>query len=541
VSAIESLDLATAWKRMKADRPHRTFVSHPHLFGVIDTDVEGWFGTIRDRGDKLFAPAESALLEIPKPNWLVRPAHIVTHDDELLYTAIVGAFHGPIHDRIKWSQGTKDIAYRLASPSKTPHWVKSGFNIWEEWRVKSLAAITSDVFYVLETDVTGFYENIDHKRLHSDLKSLAVPDELLNGLMTYLGRWAGPRGKGIPQGYSASDVLAKLYMDPVDRGLRSVGFSHLRYVDDFRVFCRSMREAKQALLKLNELVRIRGLNLQSGKTKILSADQARHVIDGVAPTIKAITAEIARELKELGGGGLIYGTLQDLERYLARNPDGHPPEILERAFTENFLLTGDGFNKTMFHYLLARLGRVQSTVAVDYCRRQLAARPEETRYILRYLGSLPADPMTHDAILALMESPDAIYEYQLFELVRWFYSVSTYPDRLLRLCRTWAGDMNKPACLRGFARAVLGEAAFPDDLDLLESECSKATTVVDKADLIISLFRMEVSRRNTVLGRFKGDGFLVQRAIEYAKKLSSQAGEGSHYFPYSSDMNEEGE
>jgi hypothetical protein len=44
-----------------------------------------------------------------------------------------------------------------------------------------------------------------------------------------------------------------------------------------------------------------------------------------------------------------------------------------------------------------------------------------------------------------------------------------------------------------------------------------------------------------VLGRFKGDGFLVQKAIEYAKKLASQAGAGKSYFPYSSDMNEEGE
>lgn len=383
--------------------------------------------------------------------------------------------------------------------------------------------MTNEVFFVLTTDITGFYENIEHNRLSSDLKSLGFPQNLHSGLMTYLARWAGPRGKGIPQGYSASDILAKLYLDSVDRGLKNAGFTHLRYVDDIRVFCRTMLEAKQALLKLNELLRNRGLNLQSGKTRILKAEEAKHEIDGVAPQIRSITAQISKELKQLGFLGLIYGTLRDLERYLARNPDAPPPEILERAFADNFLSRNDSFDKTLFHYLLTRLGRVKSKIAVNYCLGMIPIRPDETKYILRYLGNLPADHATQETILDYMESQDAVYDYQLFELVRWFFGATPYPERLLKLCRQWALDRNRPACLRAYCRAILGDAANTDDIDLLEAQCSQTADTVEKVEFLVGLTKMEASRRNAVMGRYKGDGLLVRSAIEYVKKLSSAA------------------
>ena len=161
--------------------------------------------------------------------------------------------------------------------------------------------------------------------------------------MCLLNRWAVPCGKGIPQGYSSSDILAKIYLDPVDRGMVNAGFKHLRYVDDIRVFCRTSLEAKQALLKLNDLVRRRGLNLQSAKTRIIKASDARIEIDGVSPLIQTISQQIAKELREAGGMAASYGSLKDIERFLERTPDAPPPEILERAFSENFIASGDGF------------------------------------------------------------------------------------------------------------------------------------------------------------------------------------------------------
>jgi hypothetical protein len=276
-------------------------------------------------------------------------------------------------------------------------------------------------------------------------------------------------------------------------------------------------EAKKALLKLNDLVRMRGLNLQSGKTRIIKATEARLEIDGVAPQIRSITAQIAKELRELGGSTRNSGTLQDIERFLERNPESPPPEILERAFTDNFLAQSEGFDKTLFHYLLTRLGRVKSNHAVDYCIKQIPLRPDETKSILKYLAELHSDENTHNALLEFMESDDAVYDYQLFEIMRWFYGAEEYPERLLRLSRLWAFDKNRYSCLRTYCLAILGDRAGSDDFDFIEGKYSQAQSIVEKTEIIVSLAKMETGRRNAIMGRYKDDGFLIQKAIEYVK------------------------
>ena len=69
-------------------------------------------------------------------------------------------------------------------------------------------------------------------------------------LSTCLNRWSSGNGRGIPQGISASDILGKVYLNSIDLALRELGFVHLRYVDDIRIFCQNEVEAKIALLKL---------------------------------------------------------------------------------------------------------------------------------------------------------------------------------------------------------------------------------------------------------------------------------------------------
>src|SRR5205814_4488384 len=155
--------------------------------------------------------------------------------DEVVFNALIGHFLPHIWQAIRWSQGDPDIAYQLKPPVSNPAWISSGFRVWREWRQRSLDKLKKGIQFVVFADIAGFYENIDLPRLRSDLAALGVDQTLLDEvLMPSLNRWSHPRGKGIPQGYSASDILAKIYIAPVDRGLRNAGFTHLRYVDDMR-------------------------------------------------------------------------------------------------------------------------------------------------------------------------------------------------------------------------------------------------------------------------------------------------------------------
>jgi hypothetical protein len=178
-------------------------------------------------------------------------------------------------------------------------------------------------------------------------------------------------------------------LDSIGHNLRNAGFTHLRYVDDIRIFCRDLQEAKQALLQLSDLLRLRGLNVQSAKTRIYRSDEALRLIDGVSPVIERINQELQEEIQEYAGGE--YGTVEELEQLTAANP-GHPPlEVLERAVRAHFIDVQDtDFDTTLFHYLLTRPGATGSRIAVDYCILILSKRPEETEHVLRYLGKMEA-------------------------------------------------------------------------------------------------------------------------------------------------------
>src|SRR5205814_7461025 len=133
-----------------------------------------------------------------------------------------------------------------------------------------------------------------------------------------------------------------------------------------------------------------------------------------------------------------YATLEDIERIIELDPDVPPPEVLEQAFHDHFLSApGQGFDKTLFHYLLTRLGKTKSTIAVHYCLDLLAKQPDETDAILRYFQDieLPIEPCK--VILRYAASADAIYDYQLYQIVRWFFDRASFPEELVSLCREW--------------------------------------------------------------------------------------------------------
>jgi hypothetical protein len=287
---------------------------------------------------------------------------------------------------------------------------------------------------------------------------------MLNLLMSLLNRWAQPRAKGIPQGFSASDILAKIYLNPIDRALRNGGFTHLRYVDDIRIFCKSRLEAKRGLLLLNDLMRKRGLNLQSAKTIILRADEASYEIDGVNRLFQVISSELITEMRESFSSIPSSVTVLDIERFFQERPSGPKPEILERAFQDNFGSTVERFNKTLLHYLLTRLAKAKSKIAVNYAIELLQQRPEETEAVLRYLLEVGVIDEDEDRILDYISSPEAIYDYQTFQIITWFLTKNSLSPRLLQLCRIWSADKNRDLWLRTAARSVLGREGDQSDL-----------------------------------------------------------------------------
>src|SRR6185437_1262737 len=170
-SIINKLNLPLAWERMKFDRPHRSFYTHPRLFDWIQVDLEAWFAAVRQRLQDGYTPQMSMTCYVPKPGWLVRPGTVLDEQDELIFNALIGSLYKNAYELLGPMQGDPDMAYQVQKDSEHNEWLLSGFSVWTQWRTKSMQKLKKAQFVVL-ADIAGFYENIDLQRLNSDLKQL---------------------------------------------------------------------------------------------------------------------------------------------------------------------------------------------------------------------------------------------------------------------------------------------------------------------------------------------------------------------------------
>lgn len=136
-----------------------------------------------------------------------------------------------------------------------------------------------DYDWVIEFDIKGMFDNIDHALLMRAVrKHCQIPWVLL-----YIERWLKApmemadgqrveRTRGTPQGGVVSPLLANVFMHYafdrwVTQHLRSVRFC--RYADDGVIHCKSRAQAEFALRRITERFGQCGLELHAEKTRIV--------------------------------------------------------------------------------------------------------------------------------------------------------------------------------------------------------------------------------------------------------------------------------
>lgn len=133
--------------------------------------------------------------------------------------------------------------------------------------------------WVIDLDIKGYFDNIDHELLMQAVKHHFKEKWVL----MYVERWLKApiiekdgkkeaRHQGTPQGGVISPLLANLFLHyAVDKWL-SVNHSHIkyeRYADDIVVHCRSRVEAEELLVKLKARLLSLKLSVNEAKTKIV--------------------------------------------------------------------------------------------------------------------------------------------------------------------------------------------------------------------------------------------------------------------------------
>lgn len=129
--------------------------------------------------------------------------------------------------------------------------------------------------YVLDADISGFFDNLAHQAIMRELSDVVADGNILRLVEKFLRAGVMEGGKirptrvGTPQGGVASPLLANIALNVLDWQLHDRGFRFVRYADDFVVLCRSEAEAKEALTLVERLLADRlGLSLSPEKTKV---------------------------------------------------------------------------------------------------------------------------------------------------------------------------------------------------------------------------------------------------------------------------------
>jgi len=441
---------------------------------------------------------------------------LLTFTDQVVYTACVGRIAGAIDAALKWTKPQCDYAYQIRDPS-IRDWLRLAYACWNDYRKASLSRLDAGALIMVSTDITGFYEHISHELLASDLRALDAPEEIVALLSKALGRWATINGRGLPQSHVASHLLAKLYLNVVDRGLREAGFSHVRYVDDMRLFCADRAEMKRAILQLSTALRRRGLSLQSSKTDLFLARAARDHVEGVIPTLMPLAKHYLEEIADKLGVNPAYLTVTEAEEALTKEGIEPPTELLQHAYRVHFTNAAK-FEKTLFHYLLSRLGAAKDPFAADHVLTLLEPHPDETDWILEYYSKVRPVSSAETILVQYLTSSEAIYPYQHYLVIRWRAQFLEPPgDEFLAYIRRVHSAPQSPAYLKSAARHLLGHAGSPADLENLAGSYGAAASESEKAECIIALYRLEKTRRNALFGQAKNDGLLVSAAVDLVK------------------------
>lgn len=516
--SLAELDLEKAWRRVKWDLQHRAFVSHAYHKELIESALDDWLEQLRvkDRQQPYAAkPCETC--DVPKPGFHIRPGALLTLEDHVVYCAVLQEMYPKIREQMMKRKEPNDYAYLLAGPDDIPWFQQPPFRGWRRFQSTSLERIEEGRNVVLFADIAGFYENVDLQRLKYVLKSIGMANELVELLFACLWMWAEPRGRGIPQGHSASDLLGKVYLDSIDRRLERDGYNHIRYVDDIRIFCSSRLEAKRALVSLSALLREAGLNLGTAKTEILEGEEARRIIEGKITSIQELNRSLLQAVREEGFADpyLRADALDELDPSQLEIAC----EVLETAFRQHFPdVAAPDFDSTLLHFLLRRLRKVGSDVAVKYSIELLSSRPDETGFALDYLAAFLDREEVANSVIEYACSGEAIYEYQTYLILKWLMEHSVTTEDALQFARSVVADKSHPVWLRSYGFAFVGQFGDPADLDTIESQYPSATSDLERAIILCSLRRMSAQRRNGVYARYGGDTFLSSVAVSWARQ-----------------------
>jgi hypothetical protein len=209
---------------------------------------------------------------IPKPSTGFRVVAQLDPIDAIIYTAMIYEVAEAIEKARVPAERNIACSYRVSLDGTGAFFRPD--NGWPHYHERSRAgALDSTTKAIVVADISDFYNQIYHHRLENALDDAGVGLSRRKAILGFLSQLTATQSRGIPVGPYASILLAETCLNDVDGFLLRKGYEHTRYVDDFRIFCRSRRHGVGAVHDLTEyLYTAQRLSLVPGKTRLRSVD-----------------------------------------------------------------------------------------------------------------------------------------------------------------------------------------------------------------------------------------------------------------------------
>ena len=439
-----------------------------------------------------WANGSARFFDLPKQDGLVRPICYIDVDVAVAYQALVDAASRTIESYVTSTLGNRVLSHRLKAPLSAEMFQSPSEAYKKYINIQHDLAESGTYSHCVRLDIANYYERIYQHKLQQLLERRGVPGIVITALCRLLRKFSNGDSHGIPQGWWASDYLGNSYLLYLDEFLIAKDIYAIRYVDDHRIFCRSDREARLILKECGRTLRELGLNIQPGKTSIVTVDK-------LDPELKPITERFL-ELRE-------NSTLRELyslryftedepweESYSGASTAGRSIGEFENLWTE--AIDQEDKRTSILSFALSGLSAGKSPMAERYILDNLGGFPNLASAFTKYLISLGFKGETAHQLLDFIQSDECIQEWQQMWLLEYFRRTMESIDPFKHRLKTLLNDVQTHPLVRALTAEIIAYKGVDADGEDMKRLFGNETDPRLRRYLLLGFRLLPVAERN---------------------------------------------